>query len=51
MFLLTHKPFPIRDDSSLDGEDNIQAWKAAGGIGILFKSADQVINELSKLGL
>ena len=34
-----------------DREDNIQAWKAAGGIGILFKSADQVINELSKLGL
>jgi HAD superfamily hydrolase (TIGR01509 family) len=34
-----------------DREDNISAWKAAGGIGILFKSTDQVINELSKLGL
>ena len=34
-----------------DREDNIQAWKAAGGIGILFKSTEQVKNELSKLGL
>ena len=34
-----------------DREDNINAWKAAGGIGILFKSTEQVINELSKLGL
>ena len=34
-----------------DRESNISAWKAAGGIGILFKSTDQVINELSKLGL
>jgi hypothetical protein len=34
-----------------DREDNIAAWKAAGGIGILFKSTEQVKNELSKLGL
>ena len=34
-----------------DRSDNIQAWKSAGGIGILYKSTDQVINELSKLGL
>lgn len=34
-----------------DREDNVQAWKAAGGIGILFKSTEQVKNELSKLGL
>jgi len=34
-----------------DREDNISAWKAAGGIGILFKSTEQVKNELSKLGL
>jgi len=34
-----------------DREDNIQSWKQAGGIGILYKSTDQVIHELSKLGL
>ena len=34
-----------------DREENISAWKAAGGIGILFKSTEQVKNELSKLGL
>jgi len=34
-----------------DRTDNISAWKAAGGIGILFKSTEQVKNELSKLGL
>ena len=34
-----------------DRSDNIAAWKAAGGIGILFKSTEQVKNELSKLGL
>ena len=34
-----------------DRSDNIEAWKAAGGIGILYKSTEQVINELSKLGL
>jgi len=34
-----------------DREDNISAWKASGGIGILFKSTEQVKNELSKLGL
>jgi len=34
-----------------DREDNIQSWKQAGGIGIIFKSTDQVIHELSKIGL
>ena len=34
-----------------DRSDNIAAWKAAGGIGILYKSTEQVTNELSKLGL
>jgi len=34
-----------------DRTENINAWKAAGGIGILFKSTEQVKNELSKLGL
>ena len=34
-----------------DRTDNISAWKAAGGIGILFKSTEQVKNELSKIGL
>ena len=34
-----------------DREDNIQQWKDAGGIGILYKSADQVNKELDKLGL
>jgi len=34
-----------------DREDNISSWKAAGGIGILFKNTEQVKNELSKLGL
>ena len=34
-----------------DRAENIQAWKSAGGIGILFKSTEQVKNELSKLGL
>jgi hypothetical protein len=34
-----------------DRENNISAWKQAGGIGILFKSTEQVKNELSKLGL
>ena len=34
-----------------DRTENIQSWKAAGGIGILFKSTEQVKNELSKLGL
>ena len=34
-----------------DREDNINEWRAAKGIGILFKSAEQTINELKKLGL
>jgi len=34
-----------------DREDNIQQWKDAGGIGILYKSAEQVNAELDKLGL
>ena len=34
-----------------DREDNIQQWKSKNGIGILFKSTDQVITELQKLGL
>jgi hypothetical protein len=34
-----------------DRENNIQQWKDAGGIGILYKSADQVNAELDKLGL
>ena len=32
-----------------DRESNIQQWKDAGGIGILFKSTDQVIDELKKI--
>ena len=34
-----------------DREDNIQQWRDAGGIGILYKSASQVNKELDKLGL
>ena len=34
-----------------DREDTIASWNAKGGIGILFKSTDQVIDELKKLGL
>ena len=34
-----------------DREDNVQQWKDAGGIGILYKSAEQVNKELDKLGL
>lgn len=34
-----------------DREDNIYKWKAAGGIGILFTSTAQVIEDLKKLGL
>ena len=34
-----------------DRADNIQQWKDAGGIGILYTSADQVNKELNKLGL
>ena len=34
-----------------DREDNIQQWINAGGIGILYKSPEQVNKELDKLGL
>lgn len=34
-----------------DLEKNIKQWKAAGGIGILFKSANQTIGELKKIGI
>ena len=34
-----------------DREDNIQQWVSAGGIGILYKSPEQVNAELDKLGL
>ena len=34
-----------------DRKDTIDAWKAKGGIGILYTSASQVMDELDKLGL
>ena len=34
-----------------DREDNIKQWRDAGGIGILYTSAEQVNRELDKLGL
>ena len=34
-----------------DREDTIARWNAAGGTGIVFNSASQVINDLKKLGL
>lgn len=34
-----------------DRADTISEWNAAGGIGILFTSTDQTINELKELGL
>ena len=34
-----------------DRESNIQQWREAGGIGILYTSADQANKELDKLGL
>ena len=34
-----------------DREDNIEQWKSKGGIGILFKSTNQVIDELKQYGL
>ena len=34
-----------------DREDTIFLWKSKGGIGILYKTTDQTINELKKLGL
>ena len=33
-----------------DMADNINAWRAAGGVGILHKSASQTIKDLKKLG-
>ena len=30
---------------------DIERWKSSGGIGIKFISADQVINDLEKIGL
>ena len=34
-----------------DREDNIEQWKSKGGIGILFKLTNQVIDELKQYGL
>jgi hypothetical protein len=34
-----------------DRESNIQQWRDAGGIGILYTSPNQVNKELDKLGL
>ena len=34
-----------------DRADTISEWNAAGGIGILFTSTSQTINELKQLGL
>ena len=34
-----------------DRQDTIDAWNANGGIGILYKSSQQVIKDLEKLGL
>ena len=34
-----------------DREDTIERWNAAGGTGIVYKSASQVLNDLKKLGL
>ena len=34
-----------------DREDTIERWNAAGGTGIHYKSASQVLNDLKKLGL
>jgi hypothetical protein len=34
-----------------DRADNINDWNAAGGIGILFTSTSQTINELKEIGL
>ncbi len=34
-----------------DREDNIERWNNAGGIGILFKSTNQTIDDLKQLGL
>ena len=34
-----------------DREDTIMNWKSKGGIGIVYRTTDQVINELKQLGL
>ena len=34
-----------------DRESNINEWRNAGGVGILFTSTDQTIKELKKLGI
>jgi len=34
-----------------DREDTIKEWNSRGGIGILFESTEQTINDLKKLGL
>jgi hypothetical protein len=34
-----------------DRKDNIEQWKSKGGIGILFQSTDQVINDLKQYEL
>lgn len=34
-----------------DLQKNVDAWKAKGGVGILFKSPQQTIKELEKLGI
>ena len=34
-----------------DRADTVGRWKAKGGTGIVFKSPDQVINDLKKIGL
>ena len=34
-----------------DRQDNIDRWNAAGGIGIIYLSTDQVIDQLKQLGL
>ena len=31
--------------------DTIERWEAAGGTGIHYKSASQVLNDLNKMGL
>jgi hypothetical protein len=48
-----NKPNYATDDSILidDRADTIQKWKERGGIGILFRSTYQTINDLRKLGL
>jgi len=46
------KPTLTKSDILVDDrDDTIQRWNAAGGTGILYTSADQVINDLKKLGL